>query len=42
VPVDVLRDIALQAEVELQRYETGSADAAPDGGGRRDGADADA
>jgi GAF domain-containing protein len=42
VPVDVLRDIALQAEAELQRYETGSADAAPDGGGRRDGADADA
>jgi GAF domain-containing protein len=42
VPVDVLRDIALQAESELQRYETGSTDAAPDGGGRRDGADADA
>ncbi|KXU22023.1 GAF domain-containing protein [Clavibacter nebraskensis] len=39
VSIEGLREIALQAETELQRYETGPADAAAGGGRTPDGAD---
>jgi GAF domain-containing protein len=42
VPIEELREIALQAQTELQRYETGPAQPAPRDGGRPGVADADA